>query len=92
MIVVPLQNCVDIQKDIRGSYSQTCQGSCDEDDVISIKVEDVSDIEEHKDPVPLNVSGIKTEHEVSCNSVMVRQISHYPEFTVVFLIFVCLCT
>jgi hypothetical protein len=41
MIIALLQNCVDIQKDIRGSRSQTCSVSHDENHVISIKVEEI---------------------------------------------------
>jgi hypothetical protein len=69
MGVVLLQNYMDLQKDIRGSRSETCPASLDASQFISVKLEDVSDIEEEKDPVPLNVSGIKTEHEVSCMPV-----------------------
>jgi hypothetical protein len=41
MIIALLQNCVDIQKDIRGSRSQTCSVFHDENHVISIKVEEI---------------------------------------------------
>jgi hypothetical protein len=41
------------------------RGSCYDVDEISIKVEYVSEREEQNFPVPLKVSGIKTEHEVS---------------------------
>jgi hypothetical protein len=58
-----------LQKDIRGSCSETWPASLDASQFISVKTEDVSDIEEEKDPVPLNVSGIKTEHAVSCMPV-----------------------
>jgi hypothetical protein len=57
-----LQNRMDLQKDMQGSCSET-------NEIISIKVEDVSDTEEEEDPVPLKVSGIKTEHVVSFMSV-----------------------
>jgi hypothetical protein len=41
------------------------RGSCYDIDEISIKVERVSDIEEQNSHVPLKVSRIKTEDEVS---------------------------
>jgi hypothetical protein len=53
---------MDLQKDMQGSCSET-------NEIINIKVEDVSDTEEEEDLVPLRVSGIKSEHEVSCMSV-----------------------
>jgi hypothetical protein len=40
MIIALLQNCVDIQKDIRGFRSETRSVSRDENHVISIKVEE----------------------------------------------------
>jgi hypothetical protein len=63
--IVLLQNCMDLQKEMDGSCSETCQTSRDANQIISIKFEDVSDIEEEEDPVPLRYSGIKTERVVS---------------------------
>jgi hypothetical protein len=68
LCVVLLQNCRDLQKDMQGSCGATCPASCDAIQITRIKVEDVSDIEE-EDPMPLKVSRIKREHEVSCMSV-----------------------
>jgi hypothetical protein len=65
---VLLQTCMVFQKDMQGSCSERCPTSCDANQIISIKVEDVSDIEE-EDPLALRYSGIKTEPEVSCMSV-----------------------
>jgi hypothetical protein len=45
------------------------QGSCHDIDEISIKIERVSDVEEQISRVPLKVSGIKSEHEVSHTSI-----------------------
>jgi hypothetical protein len=67
--IVLLQNCMDLQKDMQGSCSETCPVSHDANQITSIKVENVSDTEEEEDPVPLKYSGIKSEHEVSCMSV-----------------------
>jgi hypothetical protein len=72
--IVLLQDCMDLQKDMEGSCSETCATSRDAHQIISIKVEDVSDIEEEKDPVPLRYSRIKVEPAVSlCLCVTVRQ-------------------
>ncbi|PNF42935.1 hypothetical protein B7P43_G11836 [Cryptotermes secundus] len=57
-------NCRDLQKDTQGSCGETCPASCDTNQIMSIKVEDVSDTEEEEDPVPLKVSRIKSEHEL----------------------------
>jgi hypothetical protein len=67
--VVLLQNYMDLRKDIHGSCSETSPLSHDANQIISVKIEDVSDIEEEKDPVPFIYSRIKTEHVVSCMSV-----------------------
>jgi hypothetical protein len=63
--VVLLQNLMDLKKDLQSSCSETCPLSCDANQIISLKAEDVSDIEEKKDPVPFIYSGIKPEHEVT---------------------------
>jgi hypothetical protein len=73
---VLLQNCMDLLKDMHGSCSETCPTSCDANQIISIKAEDVPDTEEEEDSVPLGYFGVKTEHVVSlCLYVTVRQIS-----------------
>lgn len=73
--VMLIHNCMDLQ-DIDGSSSETWPTSQDANEIISIKVEDVSKVEsvlhleeEVDDAVKLRFSGIKTEHEVSCMSV-----------------------
>lgn len=92
--VVLLQNCMDLQKDAEGSCSKTCAAPCDPNQIMSIKVEGVSDAEEEEeDPVQLRCSGIKIEHEVSHVSVSLLGIFHkYPESPVVSQIPVSLCT
>jgi hypothetical protein len=59
---------MDLQKDMQGSC-EMWPASGDANQIISIKVEDVSDAEEEKDPVRLRYSGIKMERAVSCMSV-----------------------
>jgi hypothetical protein len=66
--VVVLQNCAD--EVVPGSNSETFVASSgDENQVIGIKVEDVTDIEIKEDAIPETFSVIKDEYEVSCISV-----------------------
>lgn len=61
-----MQNCLDVLKVVPGSCSET--GATFPDDgggVISVKVEEVTDIHEEEDPVPISCLVIKGEHEVS---------------------------
>jgi hypothetical protein len=67
--IMHLQNCMDLQKDMQGSCSETCPTSHDADQIISIKVEDVSGTEQVENPVPFGYPGIKAEHDVSCMPV-----------------------
>jgi hypothetical protein len=61
---------LDSQKDEPGSHSEACPSlSEDGDHSVNIKVEEFSDVEDRKDPVPVTVVGIKVEHEVSCMSL-----------------------
>jgi hypothetical protein len=64
---VVLQNCVDLLKVVPGSCSETrATFSGDGGGVISVKVEEVTYIEEaEEDPVSISCSVIKGEHEVS---------------------------
>jgi hypothetical protein len=72
MSTVILQNHMDLEKDVPGSSSEVCPTyPHDANRVVSIKVENVSDmLDEEEDPVPLGFSGIKPEHEVSCIKVL----------------------
>jgi hypothetical protein len=64
--MVVLQNCIDLQKVIPDSYSETCLTSPhDGSQVINIKVEDVTDIQDEEDPLQVTFPEIKAEHEVS---------------------------
>jgi hypothetical protein len=73
--VVLIHNCMDLQDiQVHGSCSETWLTSQDANEIISIKVEDVSKVDgvlhlEKEVDVKLRFSGIKTEHEVSCLSV-----------------------
>jgi hypothetical protein len=68
MGMVILQNCMDLETDVPGSCSETFPTfSHDANQVISIKGEEPSDVEEQKDP--LTFPRIKIEHEVSFMSV-----------------------
>jgi hypothetical protein len=61
-----LQDCAHSQEDIPGSYAETCPAcSNDAHQAISIKVEEVSVVEENENAVPITFPGIKAEHAVS---------------------------
>jgi hypothetical protein len=60
-----LQNSMDSQKHEAGLCSETCHtssGDCNQ--VIGIKVEEVTSIKEEEGPEPISFPIIKTEHEV----------------------------
>jgi hypothetical protein len=62
-----LQDCAHSQEDVPGSCTETYSTSShDANQAINIKVEDVSDVEEEENPVPISFPGIKAEHAVSC--------------------------
>jgi hypothetical protein len=64
------QNCVDLLRSDPGSGSEMCLMSFDgENQVIGIKVEEVVDTAEERDPHPITFRTIKTESEVSFVSV-----------------------
>lgn len=63
-IVMILQNCMDLPKDVPSSYIETCHGN----EVIDIKIE-VTDVEKEEDPLLITVPVIKSEHGVSYLSV-----------------------
>jgi hypothetical protein len=55
-----------LKKDVPGLYSETCPvSSQDADQVMRMKVEEVSDMQEEDVPVPLTWQAIKAECEVS---------------------------
>jgi hypothetical protein len=91
--MVVLQNCADLEKNVRGPCSETCPiSSHDSNHVINIKVEEISGIEEEKVPVPVTCQAIKAEHEVSFISIcpLLSRFHRYPESPIVFIISTCL--
>jgi hypothetical protein len=87
-----LQKCLDIKKYLPGSHSEGCASSSHSGaQAGNIKVEEFSDIEDRKDPVPMTVVGIKAEHEVSCMSLcpLLGISQSYPELPVLSLICIC---
>jgi hypothetical protein len=66
--MVVLQNCVDMERCVPGPHSETHPTSShDANQVMNIKVENVSDMqEEGEDPVPISYKAVKAEREVSC--------------------------
>jgi hypothetical protein len=61
-----LQDCMDSQQDAPDSCIETCPpSSLDADHSISIKVEEVSDVEVEEDPLKISFAGIEAEHAVS---------------------------
>lgn len=61
-----LQNFVDVLKVVPSSCSETAATFSDDGGgVTSVKVEEVTDMHEEEDPVPISCSVIKGEHEVS---------------------------
>jgi hypothetical protein len=59
--MVVLQNCMDLPEVLPGSGSETCH---DENMVISIKAEDVTDVQEDEHPLLITFPIIKAEQEV----------------------------
>jgi hypothetical protein len=70
--MVVLQNYTNSEKILEGSYGETDPPCYDADQAMNIKDEDVSDVEEEEDPMPITVQEIKTEPEVSCMSLYVQ--------------------
>jgi hypothetical protein len=68
--LVNVQNDVDVEEDLPGSYNETCpMPSQDANQVMIVKVEEVLDMQEEAVPVPVPWHAVKAEHEVSCMSV-----------------------
>jgi hypothetical protein len=57
---------LDFQKDVPGSHSEACPSLPHSgDQVVDIKVEELSDMEAGENPAPMTCVEIKVEHEVS---------------------------
>ena len=81
-----LQNCMDALKSEPVPCTGTGRMSCDDgNQVVGIKVEEVTDIKAEEDPEPTTSPLIKTEPAVSCLCVCVcvypvlLTLSRYPE-------------
>jgi hypothetical protein len=64
---VVLQICKDFHKVELCSCNETYVTPCDGNEVIGIKVEKATAIQEEKDPLLITLPVINAEHEVSCN-------------------------
>jgi hypothetical protein len=65
--ILVLQDCPHSQEDAPGSCTETCPTSSHNIfQTINIKVEEVSDVEEEEDPLPISFPVVEAEHEVSC--------------------------
>jgi hypothetical protein len=68
--LVDLQNDMDIEQDLPGLCTEICPlSSYDACQLVSVKVEDVSDNEEETVPMPVSWHSVKAECEVSCMSL-----------------------
>jgi hypothetical protein len=67
---IVLQNCANLLKVVPESCSETCVTSSHfGNQVIDIKVEDVTDMQEEENSLLLKFPAIKAEHEVSSMSL-----------------------
>jgi hypothetical protein len=90
--MVVLQNRLDSQKDVPGLHSEACASSSHSDQVVNIKVEEVSDVEDGEDPVPMTFVEIKAEHEVSCMSSLCPLLGIYQSHSELpLLLLICIC-
>jgi hypothetical protein len=91
-LLVVLQNATDLEKRLSGSCSETCPvSSQDADLVMSMKVEEVSGLQEEDVPMPTIWQAVKAEHEVSCMSLcpLANRFDRCAELPAVFLISMC---
>jgi hypothetical protein len=72
-----LQNFMDLLKVETGVCSETCPTSSHVgSEVISVKVEEVTDTQEEEDPLLIRLPDINSEHEVSCMFISI--LGHIP--------------
>ena len=65
--VVVIQNCMDLQDGVFGSYSEACATACHESsEVTCVTVREVPDMREEEDEESVLSVAVKTEREVSC--------------------------
>jgi hypothetical protein len=75
--MVVLQNCMDITKSKPGSSPDThVMSSDDGNQVVGIKVEEVTDMKREEDPEPETSALTKTEPAVSCMFVCIQCYAH----------------
>jgi hypothetical protein len=82
-IIVVLQNCINLQKVIPGSHSETCHPR---DDGTNIKDEELIDIEGETSPMPIKFPVVKDEPEVSC-VCLCALLSTFQKYTVLCVVF-----
>jgi hypothetical protein len=70
--MVVLQISTDIAKDEPGLCSETCLTAHDGNQVIDVKFQKGSDVEEDDDPVAITFPALKAECEVSCVSMLLH--------------------
>jgi hypothetical protein len=90
--MVVSQNRLDSQKEVPCLHSEACPSSShDGVQAVNIKVEEVSDVEDVEDPIPMTFVEIKAEHEVSCMSLcpLLGVCQSHPVLPV--LILICIC-
>jgi hypothetical protein len=76
--LVGLQNCMDILKSEPGPCTGTYQISSDDgNQVVGIKVEDVTDMKEEEDRRPATSTGIETEPAVGCVCVCIEVYAYW---------------
>jgi hypothetical protein len=87
--IVVVQDSLGSQKDVPGSHSVACASSSGIE-AVNIKVEEFSNLEDRKGPLPMTVVGVKAEHEVSCMSLcpLLGISESRPELPVLSLIYV----
>jgi len=90
--MVVLQNCMDILQSEPGPCSGTCPMSSDNgNQVVGVKVEEVSDMKVEEDPEPTISPLIKTESAVSSLCVCVSSVIHIAQISVISCPSMCFC-
>lgn len=67
-----LQNSLDFMKHEPDVYSDSCPAVCDESQALNVKVEELLDVEGQEDRVPVGVTSVNVEQEVSCVCVYMK--------------------
>jgi hypothetical protein len=64
-----LQTYTNVKKEVWGPFGETFLEFCDTAQAMNIKADEISDVDEEEDPVPITFPKIKAEPEVSCMSL-----------------------